>query len=86
VAGVFALRGEHEAAAVLRGALHVADADFALPIEASDLRRLAAILERLPDALGVARLADLEARGAALSADAVVHYAQDALAASLHPV
>ena len=84
VAGVFALRGEHEAAAVLRGALHVADADVALPIEASDLRRLAAILERLPDALGVDRLAELEAHGAGLSADGVVYYAQDALAASLH--
>ncbi|MGD9703296.1 MAG: BTAD domain-containing putative transcriptional regulator [Acidimicrobiia bacterium] len=80
VAGAFALHGEHEVAAVLRGALHVASADLAMPIEASDLRRLAAILERLPDALGPVRLADLEARGAALSGDDVVHYAQDALA------
>ena len=70
VAGVFAQRGEHEEAAVLRGALRVAAADLAMPIEASDLRRLAAILERLPDALGVDRLADLEAQGAAMSGDA----------------
>ena len=83
VAGVFAQRGEHEEAAVLRGALRVAAADLAMPIEASDLRRLAAILERLPDALGVDRLTDLEAQGAAMSGDALVHYAQDAVARSL---
>ena len=83
VAGVFAQRGEHEEAAVLRGALRVAAADLAMPIEASDLRRLAAILERLPDALGVDRLADLEAQGAAMSGDALVHYAQEAVARSL---
>ena len=83
VAGVFALRGDFEQAAVLRGALHVASVDLAMPIEASDHRRLAAILERLPDALGVARLAELEAQGAALSGDAVVQYAQNAVALSL---
>ncbi len=83
VAGVFALRGDFEPAAVLRGALHVASADLAMPIEASDHRRLAAILERLPDALGGARLAELEAEGAALSGDAVVQYAQNAIAQSL---
>ena len=82
VAGVFALHGEHEVAAVLRGALRDASADLAMPIEASDLRRLAAILERLPDALGPVRLAELEAEGAALSGDAVVHYAQAALRGS----
>jgi hypothetical protein len=54
-----------------------------MPIEASDHRRLAAILERLPDALGGARLAELEAQGASLSGDAVVQYAQNAVALSL---
>jgi hypothetical protein len=83
VAGVFALRGDFEQAAVLRGALHVASVDLAMPIEASDHRRLAAILERLPDALGGTRLAALEAQGAALSGDAVVQYAQNAVALSL---
>ena len=83
VAGVFALRGDFEQAAVLRGALHVSSVDLAMPIEASDHRRLAAILERLPDALGSARLAELEAQGAALSGDAVVQYAQNAVALSL---
>jgi hypothetical protein len=83
IAAVFALRGQHEKAAVLRGALQFASADRAMPIEAAERRRLAGILDRLPDALGPVRVAELEAEGAALSADDVVHYAQDALAAGL---
>jgi hypothetical protein len=86
VAGVLAQHGDHEAAAVLRGALRVVSADLAMPIEASDLRRVAAILERLPDALGPTRLADAEARGASMSGDAVVHYAQEVIAGILQPV
>ena len=85
VAGVFAQRGEHEEAAVLRGALRVAAVDLAMPIEASDLRRLAAILERLPDALGVDRLADLEAQGAAMSGDSIVRRTQQLITQLLPP-
>ena len=85
VAGVLAQRGSYEEAAVLHGALRVASADLALPIEASDLRRLAVILDQLPSVLGPARTADAESRGAAMSGDAVVYFAQEAIAGVLDP-
>ncbi len=72
VAGVLAQRGDHEAAAVLHTAVRLASAELAMPIEASDLRRVGAILEQLPSALGRARHAEAEARGAAMGADTVV--------------
>lgn len=83
VAGVLALHHDHEDAAVLRGALRVASADLAMPIEASDLRRLDGILGSLPAALGPERMAELEHLGASLTADAVVDHARAALATAL---
>ena len=50
VASVLAQRGDYEDAAVIHGAVRVASAELALPIEASDLRRVGAILEQLRDA------------------------------------
>ncbi len=79
VAGVLAQRGDYEDAAVLHAAIRVASAELAMPIEASDLRRVGAILERLPEALGPARFADAEARGAAMAAKKVVHSTQDVI-------
>jgi len=75
VCSVLALRGDHETAAVIHGAVRVASAELALPIEASDLRRVGAILDRLPDALGPERLAAAEARGASMAGDEVVRFA-----------
>lgn len=72
VAGVLAQRGDHEAAAMLHAAVRLASAELAMPIEASDLRRVGAILEQLPSALGHSRYAEAEARGAAMGADTVV--------------
>lgn len=72
VAGVLAQRGDHEAAAMLHAAVRLASAELAMPIEASDLRRVGAILEQLPSALGHTRYAEAEARGAAMGADTVV--------------
>jgi predicted ATPase/DNA-binding SARP family transcriptional activator len=80
VAGVFAQRGDHVRAATLHGALRVASAEHALPIEASDMRRLAGIREFLPDALGPTALADAEAVGASMPGDAVVRYTREAIA------
>ncbi len=79
VAGVLAQRGDHEEAAVLHAAVRVASADLAMPIEASDLRRVGAILERLPDALGPDRFAAADARGSAMPAETVVHFAHEVL-------
>jgi hypothetical protein len=76
VAVVLAQRGDHEEAAVLQGAVRLASAELALPIEASDLRRVGAILEQLPHVLGPDRLADADARGAAMPAERVVRYTQ----------
>ncbi len=72
VAGVLAQRGDHEAATVLHAAVRLASAELAMPIEASDLRRVGAILEQLPSELGHDRYAAAEARGAAMGADTVV--------------
>jgi predicted ATPase/DNA-binding SARP family transcriptional activator len=80
VAGVLAQRGDYEDAAVLHGAVRVASAELALPIEASDLRRVGAILEQLPDALGPTRLADAVARGAAMPGESIVLYTQSLIA------
>ncbi|MBN2624125.1 MAG: winged helix-turn-helix domain-containing protein [Acidimicrobiales bacterium] len=79
VAGVLAQRGDHEDAAVLHAAVRVASAELAMPIEASDLRRVGAILERLPSVLGPDRCAAAEARGAEMAAREVVHYTQDVI-------
>lgn len=79
VAGVLALRGDHEAAAMLHAAVRLASAELAMPIEASDLRRVGAILEQLPDALGHTRHAAAEARGAAMAPDAVVRSTRDVI-------
>jgi predicted ATPase len=80
VAGVFAQRGDHVRAATLHGALRVASAEHALPIEASDMRRLDGIRGFLPDALGPTALADAEAVGASMPGDAVVRYTREAIA------
>lgn len=77
VAGVLAQRGDFEDAATLHGAVRVASAEMAMPIEASDRRRVGAILDRLPDALGPDRLADVESLGASMSDAQVVRHAQD---------
>lgn len=79
VAGVLALRGDHEAAAMLHAAVRLASAELAMPIEASDLRRVGAILEQLPDALGHTRHAAAEARGATMAADTVVHSTREVI-------
>ncbi len=79
VAGVLAQRGDDEDAAVLHAAVRVASAELAMPIEASDLRRVGAILEGLPEALGPARFADAEARGATMAATEVVRSTQDVI-------
>lgn len=79
VAGVLAQRGDHEAAAMLHAAVRVASAELAMPIEASDLRRVGAILEQLPSALGQARHAEAEARGAAMGADTVVQSTREVI-------
>jgi hypothetical protein len=50
-----------------------------MPIEASDLRRVGAILEGLPADLGPARHAAAEARGAAMTAKDVVRFTQEVL-------
>ncbi len=73
VAGVLAQRGGDDDAAMLHAAIRVASAELAMPIEASDLRRVGAILERLPETLGPVRFADAEAKGAAMAAKEVVH-------------
>jgi hypothetical protein len=83
VAGVLAQRGDHVEAATLHGALRVASAEQAMPIEASDMRRLVVMREVLPDALGPTRLADAEAAGSSMSGDAVVGYARRAIAGVL---
>lgn len=79
VAGVLALRGDHEAAATVHAAVRLASAELAMPIEASDLRRVGAIFEQLPDALGHTRHAAAEARGAAMAADTVVRSTRDVI-------
>lgn len=79
VAGVLAQRGDYEDAAVLHAAVRVASAELAMPIEASDLRRVGAILERLPAVLGPDRFAAADARGAAMAAREVVHSTQDVI-------
>lgn len=79
VAGALAQRGEHMDAAVLHAALRVASAESAMPIEASDLRRVGEILDGLPAALGPVRLAEATALGAGMSANEVVHWAQGAI-------
>jgi predicted ATPase/DNA-binding SARP family transcriptional activator len=83
VAGVFAQRGDHIEAATLHGALRVASAEQAMPIEASDMRRLVVMRDVLPDALGPTRLADADAVGSSMSGDAVVGYARQAIAGVL---
>ena len=85
VAGVLAQRGDHEEAAVLQGAVRVASAELAMPIEASDLRRVGAILEQLPNALGPDRLAEAEARGAAMPGDSIVRHTQQLITQLLPP-
>ena len=80
VASVLAQRGDYEDAAVIHGAVRVASAELALPIEASDLRRVVANLEQLRDALGPGRLSDAEARGAAMRGQAIVAHVQEAIA------
>ena len=79
VAGVLAQRGDHEAAATLHAAVRLASAELAMPIEASDLRRVGAILEQLPSALGHTRYAEAEARGAAMGADTVVQSTREVI-------
>ena len=79
VAGVLAQRGDHEAAAMLHAAVRLASAELAMPIEASDLRRVGAILEQLPSALGDTRYAEAEARGAAMAADTVVQSTREVI-------
>lgn len=74
VAGVLAQRGNHEEAAVLSGAVRVASAELAMPIEASDMRRVGAILDRLPGALGSEPFADADSRGAAMAPENLVHW------------
>jgi hypothetical protein len=64
---------------VLHAAVRVASAELAMPIEASDLRRVGAILERLPAVLGPDRFAAADARGAAMAAREVVHSTQDVI-------
>ncbi|MEO6627153.1 MAG: hypothetical protein ABIP03_01150, partial [Aquihabitans sp.] len=72
VAGVLAARGDHEDAAVLHAAVRVASAELALPIEASDLRRVEALLGNLPDVLGRSGFEAAGERGAAMSAIEVI--------------
>lgn len=79
VAGVLAQRGDYQAAAMLHAAVRLASAELAMPIEASDLRRVGAILEQLPNALGHARYAEAEARGAAMGADKVVQSTREVI-------
>jgi predicted ATPase/DNA-binding SARP family transcriptional activator len=74
VAGVLTQRGDYEDAALLQGAVRVASAEMAMPIEASDLRRVGEILEQLPAALGPERLADAESRASAMLGDVVVRH------------
>jgi hypothetical protein len=74
VAGVLTQRGDYEDAALLQGAVRVASAEMAMPIEASDLLRVGEILEQLPAALGPERLADAESRASAMLDDVVVRH------------
>lgn len=72
VAGVLAAHGDHEEAVMIRAAVRLASAELAMPIEASDLRRLGAILESLPRALGPCEFAAADARGAAMTSTEVI--------------
>ena len=83
VAGVFAQRGDVGAAAVIHAAVKAASAELAMPIEASDLQRVAAILDQLPDALGPVRFADANARGATMTATDIVQFTLDSIDAAL---
>ena len=83
VAGVFAQRGDFDEAAIINSAVKTASADLAMPIEASDLRRVAAIIGRLPMALGTSEHARAEARGARMTANDVVHFALASIDAAL---
>ncbi len=79
VATVLAQRGDSAYAAVLHAAVTSASADTAMPIEASDLRRVAAILDHLPVDLGPARFADAQTKGATMAANDVVRATQDVI-------
>jgi hypothetical protein len=72
VAGVLAQYGEAHHAAVLHAAVRIASAEMAMPIEATDGRRVAAILERLPSELGPDGLAAAETEAESMTANAVV--------------
>lgn len=88
VASVLAQNGQHEDAATLRASVRVASAELAMPIEPSDLRRVAAIFEHLPDALAADRLADATTKGEAMSAPDVVRSTKHAIDRALgraHP-
>ena len=79
VAGVLVQLGDNENAAVLHAAVRSASAELAMPIEASDLRRVGALLERLPGALGPEGLAQAESRGTTMPAELVVHFTQQVI-------
>jgi hypothetical protein len=69
--------GQHEAAAVLHGALCASAT--ATPIAGSDATRLEAVVDRLREELGDDALAALRARGAALGDTGAVAYAMTTL-------
>ena len=83
VASVLAQRGELHHAAVLHAAVKVALADTAMPIEAADRRRVAAILGQLPARLGPAGFAAAEAEASSMSANDVVHRTQHVIGRAL---
>ena len=80
VLGLLIQIGDHDAAAVLHGALNAAGAMSALPFEPSDAEEIDAAVHRLRTALGTARFDAASETGIGLSEAALVSFVQERIA------
>jgi hypothetical protein len=80
VVGIFEQVGDHDAAAVLHGAISAAGADLAMPFEPSDAQHLSEVVDRLRLHLGPVAFVQAVARGAALPDDGLVAFVEQRIA------
>jgi predicted ATPase len=85
VFGILQQTGDHQAAAVLHGALSRAGAIYALPFEPSDAEHLAEVVEQIRRQLGPDAFDRATSDGAALTEPALVAYIQERIAALTAP-
>jgi predicted transcriptional regulator len=85
VFGILVQLRAHLGAATLHGALTAAGAAYALPFEAVEAERIAALVDDLRDQLGAGAFASAVRRGASLSDGEIIDFVRDQIGALTHP-